>query len=285
MDGQGHCLNNIGVEGRISGNDYYCSLFDSIKEVKNLTLNNFTLKLENGSYTNLYAGCFQSKVDAIIIRNCHINNLSVNTDGDVATSYTLFGNFVGQTRVATIDSCSFSGFVNESIPINSNTIHLGGIIGMIHDNTSGQGTLVKNINISNCNISYDENNPFTITGNSYAYVGGAIGRGKTTTNKATELTISNCSFALNFNIQSTTVIAGGIAGSTANNSEISFPNNTNTIVSGTINNSSVDSYLAGIIGKYYSSNGSSINDTNNCSYDSLIIIHNGNPKNPVNAYN
>jgi len=270
------------VEGRISGNDYYCSLFDSIKEVKNLTLNNFTLKLENGSYTNLYAGCFQSKVDTIIIRNCHINNLSVNTDGDVATSYTLFGNFVGQATIATIDNCTFSGFVNESVPISSSTICYGGIIGRIDKfNGFSNQNKVRHESITNCTITYFE--PITVDGTSSTYVGGTIGRNVQNGAHQTYLALSNCSVSMNHNVKNNTVFAGGIAGSTAQYSIITL----DTIsISGTINAThNGTKFLAGLIGRYYYNNNTSINYNSSCSYNSLSIYENNNPIPNVVAYN
>lgn len=278
FDGRGHSLSNLGVKGRNTNGNYYCSLFDDIKEVKNLTINNLTLKLDNGNYTNLYGGCFQSKVDTIIIRNCHINNLAVNTDGQVTTNNTFFGNFVGQAAIDTIDSCTFSGFVNDSIPIVSTSICHGGIIGQIDkysNNTYRYGI------ITNCTISY--NKPLTIVATSSANVGGAIGKNTSNNSNNTTIKISACSFALNNNITGTIVYAAGAIGSTWNASHITIENDN---VSGTINatyTDTINSRLAAWIGKYRNINSSK--NIRNCNYDSLEIYGNGTKITEVREYN
>ncbi len=278
FDGRGHNLSNLGVKGRNTNGNYYCSLFDDIKEVKNLTINNITLKLDNGNYTNLYGGCFQSKVDTIIVRNCHINNLAVNTDGQVTTNNTFFGNFVGQAAIDTIDNCTFSGFVNDSIPIVSTSICHGGIIGQIDkysNNTYRYGI------ITNCTISYDK--PLTIVATSSANVGGAIGKNMSNSSNNTTIKISACSFALNNNIKGAIVYAAGAIGSTWNASLITIENDN---VSGTINatyTDTINSRLAAWIGKYRNINSSK--NIRNCNYDSLEIYGNGTKITEVREYN
>lgn len=283
FDGRGHNLSNLGVKGRNTNGNYYCSLFDDIKEVKNLTINNLTLKLDNGNYTNLYGGCFQSKVDTIIIRNCHINNLAVNTNGEVTTTYTFFGNFVGHATNATIDSCTFSGFINDSIPIGSSSICYGGIIGQIYKFSEfNNQNKDKHNTITNCTVSYDK--PITIVGSSSTYVGGIIGRNLLHSQFITYLAFSNCSVSMNHNVKNNTVFAGGIAGSTANYSRITLDNVT---VSGTINAThNGTKFLAGLIGKYYNNNNNSrINGDNTCSYGALSIYENNNQMTDVFPYN
>lgn len=280
MDGQGHSLNNLGVKGRsTSDGDYYCSLFDGIKEVKNLTLNNFTLKLDNGLYDDLFAGCFLSSADSTIIKNCHVNHLAVNTNGQVETTNTYFGNFVGRVRGTTIENCSFSGFENDTIPIKATNIYYGGIIGHLNSSQNTRKVFIA----SNCTISY--NKPLVVIDTATtAFIGGALGVGKTQNTGETVLAISGCLFDINYNVHSNTALVGGVAGSTAKYSRITLDNVT---VSGTINATHNGTYfLAGLIGKYYNNNNSSqINGVNTCSYGALSIYENNNQMTDVFPYN
>lgn len=282
FDGQNHILSNFGVKGQPVSDNYYCGLFDNIRTIKNLTVNNFSLNIDkksSGKYSIIYAGCFQAKADIITIRNCNINNLAVNTDGQVTTNNTFFGNFVGQAAIDTIDNCTFSGFVNDSIPIVSTSICHGGIIGQIDkysNNTYRYGI------ITNCTISYDK--PLTIIATSSANVGGAIGKNTSNSSNNTTIKISACSFALNHIVKGTIVYAAGAAGSTGNASFITMSDDN---VSGTINATYTDTtsgFLAALIGKYSTYYASTIT-INACSYNSLDIYGNGTKITEVREYN
>lgn len=281
FDGQNHILSNFGVKGQPVGDNYYCGLFDNIRTIKNLTVNNFSLNIDkksSGKYSNIYAGCFQAKADSITISHCHINYLAINANGLVAATNTFLGNFVGQANIDTTTYCTFLGFVNDSIPISSSTICYGGIIGRI-DKYNDRST-DKNGTITNCTVSYDK--PITIVGSSYTYVGGIIGRNTFLVPYNTCLVFSNCSVSMNHNVKNNTVLAGGIAGSTANYSRITLDNVT---VSGTINATHNSTYfLAGLIGKYYNYK-SQINGDNTCSYGALSIYENNNQITNISPYN
>jgi len=283
FDGQNHILSNFGVKGQPVGDNYYCGLFDNIRTIKNLTVNNFSLNLDkksSGKYSNIYAGCFQAKADLITISHCHINYLAINANGQVAATNTFLGNFVGQANIDTTTYCTFLGFVNDSIPISSSTICYGGIIGQI-DKYNDNSTY-RNGRITNCTITY--NKPLIIIATSTANVGGAIGKNTSNNSYNTTLHILSSSFILNNIITGGTVYAGGMAGFTGNASHISLSNDN---VSGTINVTYTNNrFLAALIGKYnpYYASNITISD---CSYNSLDIYENGEPldKDSILLYN
>lgn len=176
LDGNGHTIKNLDMTGQ-----NLVGLFSSIEnaEVKNLTIDNFTLG------DNASGGLAYRSTDCSI-SNIKITNLKKENDGSRV------GGLIAQDTGSTIKNCSVSSSMTIKVNYGGGGLigtadgsKISGCISFLNlDTMGGTGGIIGSAN--NCTIT-DSNYKGKITSlESYSHTGGLIGRCENST-------VSNCS--------------------------------------------------------------------------------------------
>lgn len=267
FDGNNHILYNLTINSR--GDT--CALFSLINggTLKNLTLNNLTLKQSGNPTGSLLLGGFCGSIMNATISNCTLNNLNISITGNISSASTHIGGISARaTKSNTLTDCS----VITSVSFNSSTnpLYFGNIIGHCSDGATDNNDIVlTNCDATNASLSISTNNNLTF--------GGIVGY---TTKEYLTVTGSDYTVtgAGSLTSTNTLVYAGGIVGRYNNISTsgrpcrltISSATLTGSITASGNASSSVGTYL----GKSYDSHELHINEGNNCNSTRFSITLN-----------
>ena len=268
FDGNSHTIYNLTINSR--GNSSYdtCALFSYVNggTIKNLTLDNLTLKQNGNPSVGLLIGGFCGSIKNTSILNCTLNNLNISIAGNISLASTYIGGIAAYAaRSNTLTNCT----VTTSISFNSNTnpLYFGNIIGYCSDGEATDHTLIlTNCDANNSSLSISTNNNLTF--------GGIVGY---TTKEYLTITGSNYSASGSLTSTNTLVYAGGIVGRYHNASSgkpcsltLSGATLTGSITASGNASSSVGTYL----GKSYDSHELHINEDNDCNSTGFSITLN-----------
>lgn len=271
LDGNSHTIYNLTINSR--GNSSYdtCALFSYVNggTIKNLTLDNLTLKQNGNPSVGSLIGGFCGSIRNTSILSCTINNLNLSITGNIGSASTYIGGIAAHaTRSNTLTNC----MVTTAISFNSNTnpLYFGNIIGYCSDGESTDQTLIlTNCDANNSSLSISTNNNLTF--------GGIVGY---TTKEYLTVTGSDYTVtgAGSLTSTNTLVYAGGIVGRYNNISTsgrpcrltISSATLTGSITASGNASSSVGTYL----GKSYDSYELHINEGNCNSTRFSITLNN-----------
>ena len=268
LDGNNHTIYNLTINSRGTSSYDTCALFSYVNggSIKNLTLDNLTLKQNNNPTGYMILGGFCGSIKNTSILNCTLNNLNLSITGNISSATTYIGGIAARaTKANTLTNC----IVTTSVSFNKNTsaFYFGNIIGHCNDGGTDDNELVlTNCDATNSSLSISTNNNLTF--------GGIVGY---ITKEYLTITGSNYSTSGNLTSTNTLVYAGGIVGRYLNSSTgkpcrltVSEATLTGSITASGSASSSVGTYL----GKSYDSYELHINEGGDCNSTGFSITLN-----------
>ncbi len=238
LDGNGHSINNLTIQSINTSapadtKDHYCGLFVKSGKrsiVKNLTLDNLSLKHTTYTSANLYLGAFYANIEkssgsdttSFAINGCNANITSI-TKSEEIDGHVYIGGLVGSvSKPTTITNCHVT--IPAATIEGSRNVYFGGLVGSNSGNSAtdirssswtGSVYLSSGINmwaggllanktqgdctINNCTVEGTIN--ASVTGN-YKYLASLIGRKNSTGTVSISSTTPNVSVTLNNSVVS-----------------------------------------------------------------------------------